>query len=120
MNNDIRRRVEEIQNETLEEEQTRELNDNINKLLCERKHWRRRITQLGGSDGINEDEDILRRKKFKRKNKRKRRGTCLCGDSVGTPSGLRRRRRVLLVRASCCSLIHRAARAMSNGSEAAG
>ena len=77
VNNDIRRRVEEIQNETLEEEQTRELNDNINKLLCERKHWRRRIKQLGGSDEINEDEDedFVRRKKFKRKNKRKRRGS---------------------------------------------
>lgn len=45
---DIRRNVDEIQNETLGEGRVRDLNDKINKLLRERKHWRRRIVELGG------------------------------------------------------------------------
>lgn len=45
---DIRRKVAEIQNPGLGEEKTRELNDSINKLLRERKHWERRIVGLGG------------------------------------------------------------------------
>lgn len=47
---DIRRRVEEIQNPGLEEARTRELNDAINKLLRERGHWERRISVLGGTN----------------------------------------------------------------------
>lgn len=47
---DIRRRVAEIQNPGLEDTRVRELNDAINKLLRERKHWERRIVFLGGKD----------------------------------------------------------------------
>lgn len=47
---DIRRRVSEIQNPGLDDVQLRELNDSINKLLRERKHWERRILFLGGKD----------------------------------------------------------------------
>lgn len=47
---DIRRRVSEIQNPGLEDARVRELNDAINKLLRERKHWDRRIVFLGGKD----------------------------------------------------------------------
>lgn len=45
---DIRRRVADIQNPGLGEARIRELNDTINKLLRERRHWERRIVQLGG------------------------------------------------------------------------
>lgn len=47
---DIRRRVSEIQNPGLDDVRLRELNDSINKLLRERKHWERRIVFLGGTD----------------------------------------------------------------------
>lgn len=47
---DIRRRVAEIQNPGLEDTRVRELNDAINKLLRERKHWEGRIVYLGGKD----------------------------------------------------------------------
>lgn len=35
---------------SLEEHKIRDLNDLINKLLREKKHWERRINELGGSD----------------------------------------------------------------------
>lgn len=47
---DIRKRVSEIQNPGLDEARIRELNDSINKLLRERRHWERRIVFLGGPD----------------------------------------------------------------------
>lgn len=47
---DIRKRVSEIQNPGLDDTRVRELNDAINKLLRERKHWERRIVFLGGKD----------------------------------------------------------------------
>lgn len=47
---EIRRRVSEIQNPGLDDVHVRELNDAINKLLRERKHWERRIVFLGGKD----------------------------------------------------------------------
>lgn len=45
---DIRLRVSEIQNPALGDARTRELNDMINKLLRERRHWDRRVISLGG------------------------------------------------------------------------
>lgn len=47
---DIRRRVSEIQNEGLDDVRARELNDSINKLLRERRHWERQVVFLGGRD----------------------------------------------------------------------
>lgn len=41
-------KVAEIQNEGLGEHRLRDLNDEINKLLRERVHWERRISELGG------------------------------------------------------------------------
>lgn len=62
---DIRRRVSEIQNPGLDDVRVRELNDTINKLLRERKHWERRIVFLGGKDpskarqrvGVDDSQD---------------------------------------------------------------
>lgn len=47
---DIRRNVEEIHKAEVDDTKARELNEKINKLLRERKHWERRIVQLGGKD----------------------------------------------------------------------
>mmetsp|Transcript_7597 Transcript_7597/g.23034 ORF Transcript_7597/g.23034 Transcript_7597/m.23034 type:complete len:256 (+) Transcript_7597:101-868(+) len=47
---DIGRKVMEIQNAGLGEGKIRELNDGINKLFREKKHWERRIKDLGGPD----------------------------------------------------------------------
>ena len=40
--------IAEIQNESLGEYRIRELNDSINKKMRERKHWEKRIVELGG------------------------------------------------------------------------
>lgn len=45
---DIRLRVTEIHNSSLSVSRIRELNDSINRLIRERKHWDRRVVQLGG------------------------------------------------------------------------
>ncbi|ESQ48016.1 hypothetical protein EUTSA_v10021236mg [Eutrema salsugineum] len=45
---EIGRKVGEIQNEGLGEHRLRDLNDEVNKLLRERYHWERRISELGG------------------------------------------------------------------------
>lgn len=50
---DIRRKISEIQDANLDATQTRDLNDLINKLLRERKHWDRRIVALGGPNFLN-------------------------------------------------------------------
>lgn len=50
---DIRRKISEIQDAGLDATQTRDLNDLINKLLRERKHWDRRILALGGPNFLN-------------------------------------------------------------------
>eukprot|EP00177_Eucheuma_denticulatum_P007831 GFKZ01014257.1.p1 GENE.GFKZ01014257.1~~GFKZ01014257.1.p1 ORF type:complete len:264 (+),score=53.71 GFKZ01014257.1:178-969(+) len=50
---DIRRKISEIQDAGLDDAQTRDLNDLINKLLRERKHWDRRILALGGPNFLN-------------------------------------------------------------------
>jgi len=47
---DISRKVAAIQNAGLGEHRLRELNDEINKLFREKKHWERRILELGGVD----------------------------------------------------------------------
>ena len=47
---EISKNVREIQNATLGEHVIRDLNDKINKLLREKRHWEKRITQLGGID----------------------------------------------------------------------
>ncbi|KAM1051841.1 hypothetical protein ACFX19_033920 [Malus domestica] len=45
---EIGRKVAEIQNEALGEHRTRDLNDEINKLIREKVHWERWIVELGG------------------------------------------------------------------------
>jgi len=45
---DITRGVAEIQNATLGEHRIRDLNDQLNKLLREKKHWETQIRVLGG------------------------------------------------------------------------
>mmetsp|Transcript_20140 Transcript_20140/g.61102 ORF Transcript_20140/g.61102 Transcript_20140/m.61102 type:complete len:283 (-) Transcript_20140:1738-2586(-) len=47
---DIAKGVGEIQNAALGEHVIRELNDKINKLIREKRHWNKRITALGGPD----------------------------------------------------------------------
>jgi len=47
---EIGKGVADIQNATLGEHAIRELNDNINKLLREKKHWETQIKLLGGPD----------------------------------------------------------------------
>jgi len=47
---DISRNVAEIQNASLGEHRIRDLNDRINKLFREKRHWERRIRTLGGKD----------------------------------------------------------------------
>ena len=45
---EVIKEVAEIQNESLGEYRIRELNDSINKKLREKRHWERRIVELGG------------------------------------------------------------------------
>ncbi|KAJ6223899.1 hypothetical protein RDWZM_002444 [Blomia tropicalis] len=45
---EISRKVTQIQNAGLGEHRIRDLNDQINKLLREKKHWEQRIKELGG------------------------------------------------------------------------
>ncbi|KAJ3036145.1 NineTeen Complex (NTC) component [Rhizophlyctis rosea] len=47
---DISRNVSKIQDSGLSEYQVRDLNDQINKLLREKRHWEIRIKELGGPD----------------------------------------------------------------------
>lgn len=47
---DVSRRVELIQDESLQEFQIRQLNDKINALLTEKEAWETRIVELGGPD----------------------------------------------------------------------
>lgn len=47
---DISRKVLLIQNRGNPESKTRQLNDEINKLLREKRHWERRIVELGGAN----------------------------------------------------------------------
>ena len=47
---DISRNVAEIQNASLGEHRIRDINDRINKLFREKRHWERRIRNLGGKD----------------------------------------------------------------------
>jgi len=47
---EISRKVSQIQNAGLGEFKIRDLNDEINKLLREKRHWENRIVELGGRD----------------------------------------------------------------------
>eukprot|EP01113_Clastostelium_recurvatum_P003755 TRINITY_DN11653_c0_g1_i1.p1 TRINITY_DN11653_c0_g1~~TRINITY_DN11653_c0_g1_i1.p1 ORF type:complete len:262 (-),score=50.18 TRINITY_DN11653_c0_g1_i1:42-806(-) len=47
---EIGKGVSEIQNSALGEYKTRELNDNINKLMREKRHWEKKILELGGKN----------------------------------------------------------------------
>ncbi|CAG9461613.1 unnamed protein product [Pedinophyceae sp. YPF-701] len=47
---EISRKVMEIQNPALGEHRTRDLNDEINKLIREKGHWEKRVKELGGPD----------------------------------------------------------------------
>ena len=51
---EISRTVTTIQNGSLGEATIRDLNDEINKLLRERRHWEKQIKVLGGKDYTNE------------------------------------------------------------------
>lgn len=68
---EIRGRVNDIQSVGLPQERVRELNDQINKLMRERKHWGRRIRQLGGN--CEEENDVFGTQR-KMKGKRRRDG----------------------------------------------
>ena len=52
---DISRKVSEIQNASLSENRIRDLNDRINKLFREKRHWEKRIRDLGGKNYIKND-----------------------------------------------------------------
>ncbi|MBA0786774.1 hypothetical protein Gotri_026750, partial [Gossypium trilobum] len=45
---EISHKVAEIQNDGLGEHRLRDLNDEINKLIREKSHWKRRMVELGG------------------------------------------------------------------------
>ncbi|CAI5740950.1 unnamed protein product [Peronospora destructor] len=47
---EISKKVSDIQNAGSSEHVVRDLNDEINKRICEKRHWERRIVQLGGPD----------------------------------------------------------------------
>eukprot|EP00126_Sphaerothecum_destruens_P003121 Sdes_comp16647_c0_seq1m5943 len=47
---EIGNKISQIQNVSLGEYRTRDLNDEINKLLREKRHWERQILELGGPD----------------------------------------------------------------------
>lgn len=47
---EISKKMSEIQNAGLGEHKIRDLNDHINKLLREKRHWQHRIRDLGGAD----------------------------------------------------------------------
>jgi pre-mRNA-splicing factor ISY1 len=47
---EISRKVTQIQNPGLGEFRIRDMNDEINKLLREKRHWEERILELGGPD----------------------------------------------------------------------
>ena len=47
---EVSRKVSQIQNAGLGEFKIRDLNDEINKLLREKRHWENRIIELGGKD----------------------------------------------------------------------
>ena len=47
---EISKKVSQIQNAGLGEFRIRDLNDEINKLLREKRHWEARIVELGGND----------------------------------------------------------------------
>ncbi|KAJ3180442.1 NineTeen Complex (NTC) component [Geranomyces variabilis] len=47
---DVSKKVSKIQDSGLTEYQVRDLNDEINKLLREKRHWENRIRELGGPD----------------------------------------------------------------------
>lgn len=57
VNCDIWQAVADIQDVGLDGDEVRDLNDRINKLLRERRHWRRRVVALGGElSSADEDE----------------------------------------------------------------
>lgn len=55
---EITKAVTVIQNAALGEHRIRDLNDKINKLLREKKHWERRIKELNGPDYANVNQSI--------------------------------------------------------------
>jgi len=56
---EVAKQVSMIQNGSLGEHKIRDLNDHINKLLREKKHWERQIKFLGGSDYSTLAQPIL-------------------------------------------------------------
>lgn len=56
---EISRGVSNIQNGSLGEHKVRDLNDQINKLVREKKHWERQIKILGGPDYMSQSQRIV-------------------------------------------------------------
>lgn len=56
---EISKLVELIQNAGLGEHKIRDMNDHINKLLREKRHWERRIVELGGRNYPNNEYNAL-------------------------------------------------------------
>jgi len=56
---EVGKKVTEIQNASLGEHRTRDLNDEINKLIREKHHWEKRIIELGGPNYIATAPKIL-------------------------------------------------------------
>jgi len=56
---EVSKEVTLIQNGSLGEHKIRDLNDHINKLLREKKHWERQIKSLGGPDHIQTAPRVL-------------------------------------------------------------
>ncbi len=57
--NEIMRKVTEIQNAALGEHRIRELNDEINDMLQEKRNWESRVLELGGPDFKAQEADII-------------------------------------------------------------
>ena len=58
---DISKSVTAIQNAGLGEFRIRDLNDHINKLLREKKHWENRLRELGGKSYSSKGAKMLDR-----------------------------------------------------------
>jgi len=54
---EIGRKVTEIQNSSLSEQKLKQLNDEINKLIREKSHWEKRISDLGGPNYGNVEKE---------------------------------------------------------------
>jgi pre-mRNA-splicing factor ISY1 len=56
---EISKAVGAIQNGSLGEHKIRDMNDHINKLMREKKHWERQIKYLGGADYLTTASGVI-------------------------------------------------------------